>query len=102
MTLFLAMNVRGRLCERAISCSGERSSLWLRSIFPIWTLPLPLSITSTAFGGCAIFRSEEHTSELQSLMRNSYAVFCLKKKNVQTRYVTTYTDTHTATHTQTC
>src|SRR3546814_758785 len=26
------------------------------------------------------FRSEEHTSELQSLMRNSYAVFCLKKK----------------------
>src|SRR3546814_10264333 len=28
-----------------------------------------------------IERSEEHTSELQSLMRNSYAVFCLKKKN---------------------
>src|SRR3546814_6588360 len=26
-------------------------------------------------------RSEEHTSELQSLMRNSYAVFCLKKNN---------------------
>src|SRR3546814_7592286 len=26
-------------------------------------------------------RSEEHTSELQSLMRNSYAVFCLKKKH---------------------
>src|SRR3546814_1161482 len=30
-------------------------------------------------GSCA-FRSEEHTSELQSLMRISYAVFCLKKK----------------------
>src|SRR3546814_2912249 len=29
-------------------------------------------------------RSEEHTSELQSLMRNSYAVFCLKKKNKYT------------------
>src|SRR3546814_7470116 len=28
-------------------------------------------------------RSEEQTSELQSLMRNSYAVFCLKKKNTQ-------------------
>src|SRR3546814_9092765 len=27
-----------------------------------------------------LVRSEEHTSELQSLMRNSYAVFCLKKK----------------------
>src|SRR3546814_7991847 len=30
-----------------------------------------------------IARSEEHTSELQSLMRISYAVFCLKKKNKQ-------------------
>src|SRR3546814_6816352 len=29
----------------------------------------------------AVARSEEHTSELQSLMRTSYAVFCLKKKN---------------------
>src|SRR3546814_7346929 len=33
-------------------------------------------------------RSEEHTSELQSLMRNSYAVFCLKK-NIQTNKKTT-------------
>src|SRR3546814_13561023 len=31
----------------------------------------------------ANLRSEEHTSELQSLMRNSYAVFCLKKKILQ-------------------
>src|SRR3546814_9674633 len=30
-------------------------------------------------------RSEEHTSELQSLMRISYAVFCLKKKNINTK-----------------
>src|SRR3546814_7285688 len=30
-------------------------------------------------------RSEEHTSELQSLMRNSYAVFCLKKKKKLTK-----------------
>src|SRR3546814_4523948 len=30
-------------------------------------------------------RSEEHTSELQSLMRNSYAVFCLKKKKKNTQ-----------------
>src|SRR3546814_3603323 len=30
--------------------------------------------------GATRSRSEEHTSELQSLMRNSYAVFCLKKK----------------------
>src|SRR3546814_10066997 len=32
----------------------------------------------------AITRSEEHTSELQSLMRTSYAVFCLKKKKTTT------------------
>src|SRR3546814_9063643 len=32
----------------------------------------------------ALPRSEEHTSELQSLMRISYAVFCLKKTNLQT------------------
>src|SRR3546814_6180832 len=32
----------------------------------------------------ADYRSEEHTSELQSLMRISYAVFCLKKKNLPT------------------
>src|SRR3546814_1318085 len=41
-------------------------------------------------------RSEEHTSELQSLMRISYAVFCLKKKlqNKHSRY-----ELHTPTHT---
>src|SRR3546814_3036718 len=33
-------------------------------------------------------RSEEHTSELQSLMRISYAVFCLKKKNNETKQTT--------------
>src|SRR3546814_2257054 len=32
------------------------------------------------------FRSEEHTSELQSLMRISYAVFCLKKKKIYTEH----------------
>src|SRR3546814_3307488 len=31
-------------------------------------------------------RSEEHTSELQSLMRISYAVFCLKKKNINSNH----------------
>src|SRR3546814_6920453 len=35
--------------------------------------------TVVVFG--AVWRSEEHTSELQSLMRISYAVFCLKKQN---------------------
>src|SRR3546814_3154135 len=40
-----------------------------------------------------IARSEEHTSELQSLMRISYAVFCLKKKITPTHKEDTYLDT---------
>src|SRR3546814_9816760 len=43
---------------------------------------------------CQPVRSEEHTSELQSLMRISYAVFCLKKKNKQKKnHIITLTTT---------
>src|SRR3546814_3644461 len=42
--------------------------------------------------GAIIARSEEHTSELQSLMRISYAVFCLKKKKTRKEYSTCDTD----------
>src|SRR3546814_1743710 len=38
-------------------------------------------VNINGFGKFSVKRSEEHTSELQSLMRISYAVFCLKKKN---------------------
>src|SRR3546814_6930759 len=38
-------------------------------------------VTDAGVSGDTTARSEEHTSELQSLMRISYAVFCLKKKN---------------------
>src|SRR3546814_6195069 len=44
-----------------------------------WTATIPK--VSPLARGVRIDRSEEHTSELQSLMRISYAVFCLKKKN---------------------
>src|SRR3546814_2047734 len=48
-------------------------------------------------------RSEEHTSELQSLMRISYAVFCLKKKNKPRNRHTIYTQDHQhEKHTITC
>src|SRR3546814_9474181 len=61
----------------------------------------PMAMPATVFAvvvtsiGCkATRRSEEHTSELQSLMRISYAVFCLKKKNTTTRCVyVTHIDT---------
>src|SRR3546814_5722623 len=45
-----------------------------------------------------IGRSEEHTSELQSLMRISYAVFCLKKKKISKKYRTHNTNTDHVIH----
>src|SRR3546814_3302395 len=47
---------------------------------------------------CREVRSEEHTSELQSLMRISYAVFCLQKKN--TKYNTLFAKTKRVQQTQ--
>src|SRR3546814_3573765 len=58
--------------------------------------PLPLCPLVQALVGAASARSEEHTSELQSLMRISYAVFCLKK---HTNKHTTTTTMHCPTHT---
>src|SRR3546814_7115658 len=49
-----------------------------------------IRVATGAIGMLRNGRSEEHTSELQSLMRNSYAVFCLKKKknnNHTNRYI---------------
>src|SRR3546814_7298767 len=46
---------------------------------------LPSLMEKLEKAGCAKPRSEEHTSELQSLMRISYAVFCLKKKKNKTK-----------------
>src|SRR3546814_6038523 len=49
----------------------------------VYTRPL-LGLSKKSANG----RSEEHTSELQSLMRISYAVFCLKKKTTQPKHQT--------------
>src|SRR3546814_6857004 len=91
-----------RLCRRTHFC-------W------IFTTPIPLQPMAGGFpsgsprrsskrralsiGDTALRdrRSEEHTSELQSLMRISYAVFCLKKKkktNTQEQTITTNTRYH--------
>src|SRR3546814_3947900 len=45
-----------------------------------------------------VTRSEEHTSELQSLMRSSYAVFCMKKKKKHQRITYHYTHHHYTSH----
>src|SRR3546814_3178601 len=59
-----------------------------RTRFDAKVLPLEeVMLQSAAYIVCAFLsgmRSEEHTSELQSLMRISYAVFCLKKQNKST------------------
>src|SRR3546814_7154903 len=59
-----------------------------REIFPLSTIGSALFTFAVQLAvlilACFILgRSEEHTSELQSLMRISYAVFCLKKKKTQ-------------------
>src|SRR3546814_357643 len=63
-----------------------RSSTWRPQAFfrhrPDWPSALSSVVTGDHGRGHGLVRcrSEEHTSELQSLMRTSYAVFCLKKK----------------------
>src|SRR3546814_7131041 len=55
-------------------------------------MPVLLGITKASlqtrsfFSAASFQRSEEHTSELQSLMRISYAVFCLQKKKYKTQF----------------
>src|SRR3546814_3292520 len=71
--------------------STRRRNDWLAS--SVMIAPRPV-VPATAYGRCSNYRvkamnltrSEEHTSELQSLMRISYAVFCLKKKKAQPVY----------------
>src|SRR3546814_3577531 len=60
------------------------ASYWLdlKDYDPVATA-LGLDMPMLVLHGARDYRSEEHTSELQSLMRISYAVFCLKKKNIQ-------------------
>src|SRR3546814_2519793 len=57
-------------CSNGHSAAGLARTAWLSSI----------SISGLKVTTGSGIRSEEHTSELQSLMRISYAVFCLKKK----------------------
>src|SRR3546814_9570252 len=75
--------------ERSLSCSTwSARSLGSNSISVTWPTMLARSIAASTpelpppITATRLPRSEEHTSELQSLMRISYAVFCLKKEKV--------------------
>src|SRR3546814_3526916 len=54
-----------------------------------WRIDGELGLSALRTDIAALMRSEEHTSELQSLMRISYAVFCLKKKKTREIYTNT-------------
>src|SRR3546814_1687448 len=74
----LMVEISPALRERQRAALGDHlPANWLDNVGQIPEAPL-------------LLRSEEHTSELQSLMRISYAVFCLKKKN----QTITNTDNH--------
>src|SRR3546814_3612844 len=75
---------------------------WLKKV-SVAEKKIPTTVITAAYAGAfatSLFlysyrddaeRSEEHTSELQSLMRISYAVFCLKKKKEQKYKIITHT-----------
>src|SRR3546814_4983134 len=67
----------------AVDCStiGYSPIFFRSSKKRLMPLPPSQAESPTPCANSAGLRSEEHTSELQSLMRISYAVFCLKKKN---------------------
>src|SRR3546814_8303687 len=72
--LFLIAEIGGR----AVAISADQ----IESVVDIGVVtPIPLADARVRGIAALRSRSEEHTSELQSLMRISYAVFCLKKKN---------------------
>src|SRR3546814_9339699 len=69
--------------ERAIAFAvptGNFGDVFAGYVAAKMGLPIAKLVVATNVNDI-LHRSEEHTSELQSLMRNSYAVFCLKKKN---------------------
>src|SRR3546814_3942478 len=80
--------------RRALRAAAAAASFGAMTRLPLHRPALLLPTLALALAGCSQpappadnaklasgERSEEHTSELQSLMRISYAVFCLKKKN---------------------
>src|SRR3546814_9429338 len=85
----LALTLREQQYVEAAHAVGTRLPMILaRHVLPNMIAPLIVQATFVAASAVLIeaalsflgARSEEHTSELQSLMRISYAVFCLKKK----------------------
>src|SRR3546814_9888001 len=75
----------GSVCGHATHLRSNDQLPFLKLIGGSWVglSRLAWDLPSSAGMKPVVHRSEEHTSELQSLMRLSYAVFCLKKKNTE-------------------
>src|SRR3546814_2020779 len=80
-----------RALKRAAAARQRRTAAfekhWNGGDYPtaLWAIIRGAGVPGHQVGGRSPWRSEEHTSELQSLMRISYAVFCLKKKKKNKR-----------------
>src|SRR3546814_7841776 len=72
----------GNLCVVSASVQSSRRSAHVFGDFMKRLIIAACTAVSLLALATSAQRSEEHTSELQSLMRISYAVFCLKKKNI--------------------
>src|SRR3546814_3198302 len=88
-TLMRGLRLRGDHRAGGHGGGGQaHQNLLEHDLAPSFLLRPALPALKTELG--AICRSEEHTSELQSLMRISYAVFCLKKKKRSDKDYTTH------------
>src|SRR3546814_4131818 len=93
-TLFRSAVIRGRRDGIRAAAPSAGMAVLLAHEPNLYGVFLPVNAAfphRAAAGFRKAARSEEHTSELQSLMRISYAVFCLKKKNKSNKLRMTYT-----------
>src|SRR3546814_13412351 len=81
-TLFRSADLPAPLLHAFVDALEAWSELE-QELFMTWQFLQRASNIEVAWKEYSKLRSEEHTSELQSLMRISYAVFCLKKKKLQ-------------------
>src|SRR3546814_8037703 len=91
LTLGMAIDANVLICERVREelRNGSSPHASIRAGYEkAWSTILDANVTHL------IARSEAHTSELQSLMRISYAVFCLKKKHTPNQTATPTTHHH--------
>src|SRR3546814_5551729 len=68
-----------------VNCARRGFIRMAKPCTSLWNARTTKAYSCPATCAGSLHRSEEHTSELQSLMRISYAVFCLKKKNHETK-----------------